>query len=232
MANQQQLTNTLYMEIRAVQQPITANERNISGHAIVFDSESRVMYDEKTKRYFIEIISPSAIDEDFINTQDVKALYNHDRDLLLARSMNGAGSLKLTIDEVGLRYDFDSPETTLGNDILVLIKRGDLWGSSFSFYVDSKNERWVYDSERKIWKRYIDKITLLTDVSVVNDPAYMSTDVSARMIDELPIPVAEEDEPQPEEPIEPEEEVVEIIEPQQPDERAYLLGLYELYLQL
>lgn len=56
----------------------------------------------------------------------------------MARSNMGAGSLALSVDDYGLAYKFDAPNTQCGNDAIEMINRGDLFGSSFAFWTDEK----------------------------------------------------------------------------------------------
>lgn len=46
------------------------------------------------------------------------------------------------MDKVGLRFEFEAPETSLGNDMLELVSRGDISKSSFKFVVES--DEWRY----------------------------------------------------------------------------------------
>ena len=65
--------------------------------------------------------------------------YNEERGVL-ARSKFGNGSLELTIDDTGLRYKFDAPNTQLGDELLEGIRRGDISTSSFAFKVEE--DKW------------------------------------------------------------------------------------------
>lgn len=160
---------------RSVLTPPTANNRTIWGYAIVFNSQSEIMYDPK-HGYFREIILPTAIDNNLLIRSDVKALYEHDRERLLARSKQGKGTLKLSIDSHGLRYEFEAPHTSLGNTVIELIKRGDLAGSSFAFVPEFKK----IEKKGKISIVTITKIKALYDVSIVIDPAYPETETGLR----------------------------------------------------
>lgn len=177
--------NTPNKEVRYLNSPveIRTNEeqqesRTITGYAVVFESESLDMG-------FTEIIRRGAITEELINQSDVCALWNHNPNWLLARSVNGEGTLKLEIDEHGLKYTFEAPDTTTGNDVLALIRRGDITGSSFAFSVSPEEgaEEWIEKDGGYI--RYINKISGLYDVSPVVTPAYQATEVSARAMDNL-----------------------------------------------
>jgi HK97 family phage prohead protease len=52
---------------------------------------------------------------------DVIMVFNHDISGVLARTTSG--TLKLSVDDTGLRFEFEAPETTLGNDMLELVGR-------------------------------------------------------------------------------------------------------------
>lgn len=165
-------------EIRKSNEPISSNERRIEGYAIVFNSNSEDMG-------FIETISPNAMDG-VIGRSDVFALLNHDENRgILARSKYGEGTLTLTVDDIGLRYEFEAPNTQLGDETLEMIKRGDIDGSSFAFTIAEGGEKW----EKRDGKYYrtISQIDRLFDVSPVYQPAYAATTCVAdtRGLDEL-----------------------------------------------
>lgn len=178
-----EMNNQSNYEIRTLAQPPMVTEgRTIAGYAIVWDVESRVLWNYDGE--FVEIISRGAVDEALLGRSDVKALYNHHADALLARWTNGEGTLRLSVDEHGLRYEFDAPETTTGNDVLELVRRGDLKGSSFAFRANSEDVDYsTTEDGRKL--RTVRKLSGLYDVSVVVDPAYTQTSVSARSFEAL-----------------------------------------------
>lgn len=156
------------IEYRQIQQNLQYDKesRHVSGYGAVFNSESNDLG-------FIEIISPQAIDEDTIKRSDIFATVNHDRDKILARSKNGQGSLLLTIDNIGLKYDFDAPNTTLGDDLLEYLKRGDMDSSSFAFSLDQKDPTaQTWEKRNGVVYRTINHIDKLYDVSCVWSPAY------------------------------------------------------------
>ena len=166
-------------EIRSISEPPRVTEgRRIEGYAIVWEVESRVLCDWDGE--FVEIIERGAVDDALIARSDVKALYDHISSQLLARSTNGAGTLALSIDDHGLRFAFDAPETTLGNDVLELVRRGDLRGCSFAFTTDDAECVMREDGVRL---RKVRKLSGLYDVSIVVDPAYTQTSVDARAFD-------------------------------------------------
>ena len=106
-------------------------------------------------------------------------VFNHDISGVLARTTSG--TLKLTVDEVGLRFEFDSPETTLGNDMLELVRRGDISKCSFKFVVESDEWRYADDKNKLEYdERTVKSIAKLYDVSLVTYPAYKDTEASVR----------------------------------------------------
>ena len=152
------------------EEDITASPegRRVSGYAVVFNSESRDLGG------FKEIITPSAL-EGVIESSDVLCLLNHNEDKgLLARSNKGTGSLTLEIDEKGLRYSFEAPNTTLGDELLEGLRRGDITASSFAFRVGKDNWEKREDGS---YLRTIERIERMFDVSPVYVPAYDSTSV-------------------------------------------------------
>ncbi|WP_342419854.1 HK97 family phage prohead protease [Paenibacillus sp. FSL H8-0168] len=119
---------------------------------------------------FIEQIDPGSLDE--ADMTDVRCLIDHETGKILGRTTSG--TLALTVDEFGLRYDVDPPDTSYADDLIKVMKRGDINQSSFGFRVDYENDgdEWVYDSNTGIYKRTIRKIKRIFDVSVVTYPAY------------------------------------------------------------
>lgn len=168
-------------EIRNCDQAIVTrsgdeSSRHVEGYALVFDSES------KDLGGFTERISRNALDG-VLESSDVLALLNHQQERgVLARWRGAEGSLKLEVDEIGLRYEFDSPRTALGDELLEGLRRGDISQSSFAFTVE--DEEWSKDDEGN-YHRTINRINRLYDVSPVYNPAYDATTVNARGLDEL-----------------------------------------------
>ena len=154
------------------------NSRIVEGYAIVFNQQSRKMYDKASKKIFTEVIDPRAVTKAFLDEQDVKMLFNHSNDMLLARSTFGYGTLSYEIDEYGVKYRFEMPNTTVGNDVLELIRRGDVWGCSFAF---SYAKDGVRDEKRNGQNyRTVIQMASIDDFSIVVDPAYMGTYVCTR----------------------------------------------------
>ena len=168
-------------EIRLGDNANTSNEnRHIEGYAMVFNSLSNDLGG------FREIIEQGAITEELIKNSDILCLMNHDiKRGVLARSYHGRGSLKLEIDEHGLHYSFDAPNTDLGDEVLEGIRRGDISKCSFAFVCGK--DVWNKDEKTGEYIRHVKKIKNLYDVSLVYHPAYEETEVKAdtRGLDEL-----------------------------------------------
>ena len=162
------------VERRAVSDIGITNEsqRTVRGYAALFNSESEDLGG------FIELIKPGAFDEAM--NDDVRALFNHDPNYLLGRTTSG--TLKLFVDARGLGYEYDSPETTYANDLLELMRRGDVTQSSFGFTV--KKDTWI--QRGNVMFRFIEKVGRLYDVSPVTYPAYPATTVGIANRNSIP----------------------------------------------
>lgn len=169
------------IEVRAIRSTPVVNpdSRTVEGYAVVFNSQSEDLG-------FYETINPSAITEDVLKRSDVFCLFNHDQDKVLARSKYGTGSLQLQLDEQGLKYTFQAPNTDLGDELLEYLRRGDIDSSSFAFTVstDEGSEVWTTGTDGRQYREIL-KIDELHDVSPVWNPAYSSTSVSQRTLDKL-----------------------------------------------
>jgi len=172
------MKNRNNLEIRAISNEVQVDSRNITGYAVVFESVSEDLG-------FRERIMKGAITDDTIKKSDVFCLLNHDSTKVLARSKYGEGSLKLEIDERGLKYSFTAPQTDLGNEILEHLERGEIDSSSFAFTVslDEGSEKWY--TVEGVQYRDIYVVEALYDVSPVYQPAYQETTVSKRALEEL-----------------------------------------------
>jgi hypothetical protein len=144
----------------------------VVGHAAVFNSLSENLGG------FRELIHKDAFAD--VMQDDVRALFNHDSNLILGRTK--AGTLDISVDDKGLRYELDVPETTAGRDLLISIERGDVSQSSFGFRVLEDN--WDEDEDGR-WVRTITKVKRLFDVSPVVYPAYPDATVAKRSLDAM-----------------------------------------------
>jgi len=161
-------TNTFKVEKRANDDGTESTV--IRGYASVFDSLSENLGG------FRETIEKGAFSDVLDN--DVRALFNHDANLILGRTTSG--TLKIGEDDKGLNYEIDPPDTQVARDLLVSMERGDVTQSSFAFTVE--DDDWNEDDEGRII-RTIRKVSRLFDVSPVTYPAYPDATVGLRGLD-------------------------------------------------
>lgn len=172
-----------------------SDSRLITGKAICFDSMSEDLG-------FREIISKGAITQELIDNSDIYFTFNHSMDKVLARWNKGEGSLKIELKDDGVYFSTEAPNTDLGNEVLEYIRRGDANKCSFAFYMsgNDEDETWTKTEDGEVL-RTINHIAGLCDVSVVFNPAYDETTVSARSLEKLnELREKKEDEPKKDEP--------------------------------
>src|SRR5699024_2124184 len=116
------------IEIRSIDEE--EKQEVIVGYALRFNTYSEDLGG------FIETIEPTALDN--ADMDDVVALINHDRNLVLGRT--GSNTLKLEVDEFGLKYTIIPPDTTFAKDLMESMKRGDISQSSFGFTMNWEDE--------------------------------------------------------------------------------------------
>lgn len=171
------------MEIRSIESSFQENDNIIEGYAIRFNSVSEILYDKEKRRFFREIIDREAINQELIDNSDIKFLFNHDKERLLARRNRRQGSLNVELREDGVYFSFEIPNTSIGNDLKEMIRRGEVTTCSFAF-TDGDNIEWDF-SNREIPTRTVKSIRGLFDLSAVFDAAYSETEISCRSIDEM-----------------------------------------------
>lgn len=161
-----------------------SSSRTITGYAILFNVESEPLWvdDDSEAR---EVIAPEAVTMSLLDGSDIKFTMFHDRQLILARSNKGSGTLYYGIDEKGVYFEFEAPATADGDKALELVRRGDLAGCSFAFttrYWDSDCvERTAQNvGGRTVITYRVKLITGIYDFTLAADPAYSSTSVEAR----------------------------------------------------
>lgn len=137
----------------------------IEGYAAVFNSPTDI------GGWFTEEIAPGAFSKAISENGDIRALFNHDWNNVLGRTKSG--TLRLSEDERGLKFEVDLPNTSIGRDLAESLKRGDISQCSFGFIPTV--EQWDYSVEPA--KRTIEEVDLF-EVSVVSIPAYEDTEVA------------------------------------------------------
>ena len=141
--------------------------RKLVGHAALFDTPA-VIYPGMT-----EVIRKGAFSKT-VKESDVRALWNHNDDLVLGRTKSG--TLRLKEDGEGLAVEIEPPDTQWGRDAVTSIDRGDVDQMSFAFRV--VREEWQ-DKEDGSRTRVLLEVRLY-DVSPVTYPAYEETEISVR----------------------------------------------------
>lgn len=172
---EEKYTNMKNKEIRTIQVQdlevrMDGDKPKVIGYASVFGSLSNDLGG------FREYIGKDAFEGRL--DDDVRFLINHDG-LPLARTTNG--TLKLSVDKKGLKYEAEMPDTTDSRDLMELLKNGTVNQSSFAFIVEE--DSWEMNDGQNI--RTIEKISRLFDVSAVTYPAYeeATSSVALRSLD-------------------------------------------------
>ena len=165
-------------EVRAYDFEIRAKEDEehgtyIEGQPIVYNSKTNL-------GYYDEIIEPGALKN--TNLKDVRFLVNHDFNMIpLARSRNNNknSTMQMTVNDEGMniRVNLDVEGNSKAKELYSAVKRGDISGMSFAFYID--DEEWE-DLKTDHPTRRIKAISQVFEVSAVTFPAYEDTSISAR----------------------------------------------------
>ena len=155
----------------------------ISGTAIVFNAESRVI--DEYGETFREVILPEAATMEFLNSQDIKLNLLHQREDTFGRCINGTeGNMTISRDDKGVYFEVQVPNCDLGIRARELTKAGVYTGCSFEFYPKAYDieEREVNGkSEIKVIHKELESIGAFT---LAMDPAYLQTSCSVRELHE------------------------------------------------
>lgn len=143
------------------------NQMTIEGYALKFDTWSEDLGG------FKETISRKALEN--TDLSDVRCLVDHVPSQIIGRTTSG--TLSLETDEIGLKYRCTLPNTTFARDLYENMRVGNINQCSFGFILDQKGDEMRFDEKEGIYKRTLNAISQLTDVSVVTYPAYKDTDV-------------------------------------------------------
>lgn len=144
------------------------DEQYIEGYALRFGTWSENLGN------FKETITRAALAN--TDLSDVRALFNHNADHVLARS--STGTLKLNVDDVGLKFRAKIPNTSYGKDLIENLRNGNVNQCSFGFNLGENGDEFRFDAQENIYKRTLKNIKEIVDVSVVTYPAYKDTDVA------------------------------------------------------
>lgn len=156
-------------EFRTSDNIIAKDDENmiVEGYALKFNRESNLLGE------FVEVISPEALRN--ADLSDVRCLIDHNSSYVLGRTV--ADTLKLEVDDVGLRFRCELPNTSYARDLYENIKLGNINQCSFGFTIEEDGDEFER-REDGIFKRTVNKIRSLFDVSIVTYPAYEDTDVA------------------------------------------------------
>lgn len=167
-----------------------AESRTIEGYALKFGVRSRLLCDWWNNYY--EVLEPGCVTREMLDKQDIKLTMFHDRQLVLARSNMGNGTLSYEVDKVGVKFWAEMPHTVDGDKALELVSRGDIAGCSFIYSTDEGDSENAVSYERldekgddgeDILLRHVKRIDNVYDFTITTDPAYEQTDVSKREVE-------------------------------------------------
>lgn len=167
-----------------------AESRTIEGYALKFGVRSRLLCDWWNNYY--EVLEPGCVTREMLDKQDIKLTMFHDRQLVLARSNKGNGTLSYEVDKVGVKFWAEMPHTVDGDKALELESRGDIAGCSFIYSTDEGDSENAVSYERldekgddgeDILLRHVKRIDNVYDFTITTDPAYEQTDVSKREVE-------------------------------------------------
>ena len=145
----------------------TKIDRGITGYGAVFYRNGEPGTQFVLAKGLAERIMPRAFDRAVLE-DDVRALFNHDASLVLGRK--SAGTLRLVVDQIGLRYSAKLPDSDVGQRVAEAVRRGDVTGSSFAFRAVEA----AHVVEGNLAIRELHAVELL-DVGPVTYPAYGAT---------------------------------------------------------
>jgi uncharacterized protein len=150
----------------------------VKGHAAVWDKRAWI---GPPKWGFSEQFQRGAFEESVNGGADVRYLFNHNADAVLARTKSG--TLRLGDDSTGLTVDGDLAPTTTGRDLAILLDRGDVDQMSVGMQV--MEDRWeeVEGDDGQLYELRTIIRAKLFDVSAVTYPAYEETDAGLRASD-------------------------------------------------
>jgi len=158
---------------------VNEEKRTIEGYGIVFNSESRML-----GGWFIERIRPEAVRNAFEKV-DLRSEFNHNTNFLLGRV--SSGTMRFKVDERGVKYIVDVPRNYYGDGLLESVKRGDVRGSSFQFWVREGGEEWNIEVRdgKNVQVRDITDFEVVSEMGPVTEPAYPDTTVAKRSFEDF-----------------------------------------------
>jgi len=153
---------------------IRGNQVLLDGYVNAVDRESRVLYSEIDGK-FVEKVAPKTFERALSKSEDVKLLFNHNKDRKLGSLAEG--NLQLYEDSIGLR----AIATVIDEEVIQKARNKELKGWSFGFRDNKKILETHHDD---IQIRTLKDIDLL-EVSILDiTPAYIATSVEVRNQDQ------------------------------------------------
>lgn len=142
---------------------------------VVFNVRSQVL--PSLKGNFQEIITRASFDG--ANKGDIRALFNHDPNMVMGRYRDGASNNTMTfqVDDTCVRATCQLPNTQWAKDLAESVKRGDITGCSFRFWANMGDYNWTRDADGMLVGT-LTNCRKIDDYSVVTYPAYEQTENS------------------------------------------------------
>ena len=163
-----------------------SESRTIEGYVLKFGVRSVLLHDWWNPYY--EILEPGCVTREMLDKCNIPLTMFHDRELVIARSKNGKGTLSYTVDGLGTQFNADVARTADGDKALELVRRGDLDGCSFVYSTDEMDPEAVTYEEsgekdadgNDILLRHVWRIDSITDFTLTGNAAYEQTECVAR----------------------------------------------------
>lgn len=163
-----------------------SESRTIEGYVLKFGVRSILFHDWWNPYY--EILEPGCVTREMLDKCNIPLTMFHDRELVIARSKNGRGTLSYTVDGLGTQFNADVARTSDGDKALELVRRGDLDGCSFVYSTDEMDpEAVTYEASGEkdadgndILLRHVWRIDSITDFTLTGNAAYEQTECVAR----------------------------------------------------
>lgn len=173
-------------DLRVRESEGSSESRTIEGYVLKFGVRSVLLRDWWNPYY--EILEPGCVTREMLDKCNIPLTMFHDRELVIARSKNGKGTLNYTVDGLGTQFNADVARTADGDKALELVRRGDLDGCSFVYSTDEMDpEAVTYEASGEkdadgndILLRHVWRIDSITDFTLTGNAAYEQTECVAR----------------------------------------------------
>ena len=173
-------------DLRVRESDSGSESRTIEGYVLKFGVRSVLLRDWWNPYY--EILEPGCVTREMLDKCNIPLTMFHDRELVIARSKNGKGTLNYTVDGLGTQFNADVARTADGDKALELVRRGDLDGCSFVYSTDEMDpEAVTYEASGEkdadgndILLRHVWRIDSITDFTLTGNAAYEQTECVAR----------------------------------------------------